>query len=213
MPISSKMIWAAAVMALCGAVSVANAAQQCFTTAGTYGAVTVTESAGCAANNPFNYSGRTGFALTITSTCTLGFSHPVTTSSITVDIDGNGTGDVTTISTNAGAYSVIGGDITAPLVPAGSPGSISASGGSINGNGSGTFRFTNAPPASITSLSLSIVAGAGGTFYRVCADDGAVTASSATPVPTLSEWGGIILFFLVAGIGGLELLRRKGPTA
>lgn len=192
-----------------GAIGAAHATQQCFSTPNTYGAVTVTESAGCALNNPFVYSGRTGFALTVASTCTLTFSKPLLTSSFTIDLDGNGTGDITTISTNAGAYTVIPADITAPLVPAGSPGSIAAGAGVINGNGSGTFRFTNAPPASITSLSIAIVPGAGGTFYRVCADDGA--GSGPAPVPTLSQWTMLILaagLLLVGAFASKRSLRN-----
>lgn len=42
----NKKIKMIALVAMCGAAGVASAAQQCFTTAGTYGAVTITESAG-----------------------------------------------------------------------------------------------------------------------------------------------------------------------
>lgn len=170
------------------------AAQQYVTVAGAYGSVTVAESPGCSANNPFVYATRSGFALTSNSTCTLTFDHPIATSSVTIDIDGNGVGDITTIATNAGPYTIVPGDISAPLVPAGSPGSIAVSGGAINGNGSGTFRFTNSPPATITSLSVTITAGAGGSFYRVGFDGGAAS------VPTLGEWA------LIALAGGLLLV-------
>lgn len=206
----NKKIKMIALVAMCGAAGVASAAQQCFTTAGTYGAVTITESAGCAANNPFSFSGRSGFALITNSSCTISFSKPIATNTVTIDLDGNGLGDITTISTDAGAYSVIAGDITAPLVPAGSPGSVSASGGIINGNGSGTFRFTNSPPASINSLTVALQPGAGGTFYRVCADDAGATPAPPTPVPTLNEWGGMILLSLVAAFAALGLRRRTG---
>lgn len=199
----------AALLLTVGAIGATHAAQQCFTTPNTYGAVTVTESAGCALNNPFVFGGRTGFAITVASTCTLTFSKPLLTSSFTIDLDGNGTNDATTISTSAGAYTVIPADITAPLVPAGSPGSIAAVSGKIDGNGSGTFRFTNAPPASITSLSIAIVPGAGGTFYRVCADDGA--GGGAAQVPTLSQWAMLLLAagLLLAGALGS---RKLGKT-
>lgn len=199
----------AAVVA-CSASIAAQAAQQCFTTtAGVYGAVTITESAGC--NNPITYNGRTGFLLGGVGACTIGFSKPIVTTSITVDIDNLDAGESTTVSTNAGAYTVIAGDLTGPLAP-GSPGTLVSGGGIIDipvGQGSGTFSFTNAPPASITSLTLTRGAGGGGTVYRVCADDAGVVAPAvATSVPTLSEWGVIFLASII-GMFGIAATRRR----
>jgi hypothetical protein len=199
-----------AAIVACSASIAAQATQQCFTTAGVYGAVTITEvGAGCAQLNPFTLHGRTGFVMfSGAQSCTIGFSKPLVTSSITVDIDDVDSNETTTVSTSAGAYTVIPGDLTGPLA-AGDPGTLSSAGGIIGSpiqRGSGTFSFTNTPPASITSLTLTH-AGAPGTFYRVCADDAGVVAP--TSVPTLSEWGLIILSGLMVMATYVTLRRRN----
>jgi hypothetical protein len=147
--------------------------QQCFAAAGTYGNVTITHT-GCGAPpwDPYTYHGRNGFALVADTTCTVGFSHAIDVSTITIDIDGNNVGDVTTISTSAGPYTAITADITGPLSSGAPPGTISATAdGKITGDGSGTFRFTNSPPATITSITFGYVYSSG-TFFRICANDG-----------------------------------------
>ncbi|MCS4292727.1 hypothetical protein M2375_000933 [Comamonas sp. BIGb0152] len=163
------------------------AANQCITTAGTYGAVTITQSAGCTEPgfNPLNYEGMDGFGLgtdmdnTAGVACTIGFDHPIRTSSITIDMSGHNPGDDTSFTTSSGTYTPISADLDPTPLPT-SPSAtdpLAVSGNLIvtSGFGSGTFRFTNAPPETTTSLTINHASQGYGTFFRVCLDDADVS--------------------------------------
>jgi len=171
------------------------AANQCITTAGTYGAVNVTQSAGCVEPgfSPYNYDGMDGFAIgtnfsnTSGVTCTIGFDHPILTSSISIDMSGHNPGDDTSFSTSSGVYSPVAADLNpTPLPTSPGTGPLEVSGNLIvtTGIGSGRFRFTNAPPATTTSITINHASQGAGTFFRVCLDDADATPS--TP-PTLVD--------------------------
>ena len=174
---------------LTAAISVGHsmAANQCITTAGTYGAVTVTESAGCSEPgfNPFTYEGMDGFGLgtntanTSGVVCTIGFDHPIRTSSISIDMNGHNPGDDTSFSTSSGLYTPVAADLNPTPLPTSTtaPDPLEVSGNLIvtRGFGSGTFRFTNSPPETTTSLTINHASQGAGTFIRVCFDDADVS--------------------------------------
>lgn len=163
------------------------AANQCITTAGAYGAVNVTQSSGCVEPgfSPFNYEGMDGFAIgtnpanTSGVTCTIGFDHPILMSSISIDMNGHNPGDDTSFTTSSGTYTPISADLDPTPLPT-SPSAIDpleVSGNLIitTGAGSGTFRFTNAPPETTTTLTINHASQGAGTFFRVCLDDADVS--------------------------------------
>lgn len=200
--------------AVCAAVlassGVAQAATQCFGDAGTFGAVSVTFSAGCGTRN-FTYGATTNaFQISGANVCTLTFSKPLATSSFTVDIGNVDTPEVTSISTNFGAYSVQAADLSASTAFP-DVGTVSASGGNIVNTGGtqakGRFQFISAPPASVTSLTLNHPTVGWTSIYRVCADD----AGAAPPasVPTMTEWAMILFGTILAGGAALHIQRRR----
>lgn len=208
-------------IAFCTAVT-SIAAQQCIASAGTYGAVTVTQSAGCMEPgfNPFDYEGMTGFGLgtnlanTAGVVCTLGFSHPVATSSVSIDLSGHNPLDDITLSTSAGPYLPVNADLNPTPLPTSpsSPLPLFVAGNAIVTSGiagSGTFHFTNSPPSSITSLTINHMSQGFGTFIRVCLDDAAPVAANANPVPTLSEWSFALMALALGGVAMVTLRRRS----
>lgn len=209
-----KLILAA--VAMLAVVSHAQAAQQCFRAGGptTYGAVTATVT-GCndynAAFVPFaaNESQRFGTGVV----CTYSFNKPLATSSLTIQLNSVGTGLQVTVSTNAGPYSPIPADIVSPLAGSGSTFALTSTGTNISalGNeGSGTVRLTNGAPATFTSISVAQTGAGSDSLVKVCADDASVLAApvAATSIPTLSEWG-LIIMAVIIGISGFLITRRR----
>lgn len=219
---------------LTGAFS-AQAAQQCLTRGpGTYGSVTVSGCANDPTNGvwnpygaaqypsgspyPFSYEGiGLGVEQNGNFSCSLTFSHPIQTSSISLNVDGHQLLDVLSISTSAGPYTPASGDISA--LPGGfSPGPLVISGSTIVGTdtgSSGIVRLTNNVPSTITSLTLQEDAQQFGTLIGVCFDDAPPSPApvpQVTAVPTTSEWvlGGLAL--LCGMMGMRRLPGRRGPA-
>jgi len=160
-------------------------AQQCFPTAGTYGAVTVTLSAGCVAGT---FNSKTG-TFQGTTLCTYTFSPAIVTNTATVDIDATNSNEALTISTNAGVYAASNSDLTGPFGTGGSICTLTTAGGNVISAcnyGSAQFRFGAAAPASITSFSM--INSVGVSAIQVCADNGvappSVTSTNPTSGPT-----------------------------
>lgn len=187
------------------------AAQQCLALPGTYGAVTVT---GCE-NDPTNgvinpvstilgpdypYDGLALGDVSQNLTCTYGFSHPIATNSITIDVDIINPVDSFTVELDGQPYAFIPADIVqTPLVASTrSTELITVDNGAVQNapstsSSSGTVRLSSTAPMRISSLKLNMDASSGGgAVTRVCIDDEAeaippalanddVTASRSQP--------------------------------
>lgn len=206
-----------AVLIACSASVTAHAAQQCFRAGGptVYGAVTVTQT-GCAdfAGVFAPFLANESQLLSTGGTCTYTFNKPLVTSTVTVKVNSLDTGAAMTIATNAGAYTSAAGDIGVPLVGSGSTRTIALNGagyigGAGGGESSGTITLTNGAPASITSISLAQTGGSA-SLVQVCADDAGVVAGAPAAVPTLSQWGVIVLASLMGMFGMAYTRRRQG---
>jgi hypothetical protein len=202
---------------------VAQAAQQCFDQAGTYGALTVTTSGpGCGTFLAFG--GITGVWLgnnDTTENCTFNFSPSVAGNSIQVTLTAHSCNNTTfceeaRFSVNGTHYVVQPADLVTPF-GSGTPVQITGAGDIVEAPGgtsagSGVVTFHNAP-SGVSSFDINHVVTLGqpaGTIYLVCADDAAVSGpppvTSTLPVPTLSEWG---LLLLATMVGALGLARRR----
>ena len=176
-------------------VSVAQAAQQCFSQAGTYGALTVTQSgSGCGTFLTFGgitglYMGDTG----VTEACTFNFSPAVQGNTIKVTLTAHSCNNVAyceeaRFSLNGTHYVVAPADLVTPfgggsvvqITPAGDI--VEAPGGTSGGSGVVTF---NSAPASVSSITINHVITLGapaGTIYETCANDAAVAGATTTIV-------------------------------
>lgn len=181
-------------------VSVGQAAQQCFSQAGTYGALTVTQSGpGCGTFLTFGgitglYMGDTG----VTEACTFNLSPAVQGNTIKVTLTAHSCNNTAyceeaRFSLNGTHYAVAPADLVTPFL-GGSPVQITgagdiveAPGGSSAGSGVVTF---NSAPASVSSITIDHVITLGapaGTIYEACADDAGVIGPGATTTGVTSS--------------------------
>lgn len=119
------------------------------------------------------------------------------------------TDEVLGIDVNGSPYAVAATEVT-PAPPA-----AAIVGGKIHApldtnNNVAEFRFNNSAPAAITSLRLEHSSALhNATFVKVCADDAtAVVPASPASIPTLNEWGLILLSGLM-GLMGVAWMRRN----
>lgn len=203
----------ASLVLVLGLANAAHATQQCFRAGGptVYGGVTVTVT-GCSdygsAFTPFAVN--ESQLISSGGTCTYSFSKPLTTSTLSVQVNSLDPSAALAVTTSAGAYTSAAGDIGTPLAGSGSTGTILLNGTGYIGaapEASGTLTLTNSAPASITSIALTQTGGSG-SLLKVCADDGGVTAAAAT-VPTLSEWGLALTTALLAVLTAFTLSRSS----
>lgn len=191
---------ALACAALLATASVAQAAQQCFSQAGTYGALTVTEAGpGCGTFLSFGgitnglYMGNNN----TTEACTFSFSPAVVGSTVRVTLTAhscNGTSycEEARFALNGAHYAVAPADLVTPF-GSGSPVQITAAGDIVEAPGggsagSGVITF-NSAPASVSSITIDHVVTLGapaGTIYEVCADDAGSGAAATTTAVTSS---------------------------
>jgi hypothetical protein len=192
---------AVACIATFATVSGVQAAQQCFTQAGTYGALTVTQSGpGC--GTFLTYEGFTnGLYLgnsNTTEACTFTMSPAVQGNTITVGIRAHSC-NVTSFceevrfSLNGAHYAVAPTDLVTPVpgfgnaVPINGAGDIVGSAGTSDGSGLVTF---NSAPGSVSTITLNHVVTLGspaGTVYQVCADDAGGVGPGATTTSVVSS--------------------------
>ena len=154
-------------IALLATTPVAQAAQQCFSQAGTYGALTVTQSGpGCGTFLAFG--GITGVWLGNTNTtenCTFTLSPPVVGSSIQITLTAHSCNNTSyceeaRFSLNGTHYVVQPGDLVTPF-NGGTPVQITGAGDIVEAPGgtsagSGVVTFHNGPPA-VTSVDINHV--------------------------------------------------------
>jgi hypothetical protein len=205
---------------------VAQAAQQCFDQAGTFGNLTVT-TAGTGCGTFLNYGGITGIWEgdgNITENCTFNFSPAINGTTMTVALTAHSCTapasacEDAVFSVNGSHYVVAPGDVN-NAVPAGGEAVIITGTGDIRdmtagpvpGDGRATITFGHAP-ASTTSLDINhviVVGNPNGTIYLVCADDGPAGPAVVTVVPTLSPWALYGLPLLLAGMGFFFMRKQR----
>lgn len=181
-------------------VSVGQAAQQCFSQAGTYGPLTVTQS-GTGCGTFLGFGGITGLYMgdtDVTEACTFNVSPAIQGSTIRVTLTAHSC-DTTSyceearFSLNGAHYVVAPADLVTPF-GSGSPVQITGAGNIVEApggtsSGSGVVTF-NSAPASVSSITLDHVITMGapaGTIYEVCADDGGVIGPGATTTGVTSS--------------------------
>ncbi|HUP24645.1 MAG TPA: hypothetical protein VNB06_17105 [Thermoanaerobaculia bacterium] len=183
---------------LLGTTSLAHAAEVCFSSAGTHGALSVTESGpGCGTFLTYGpitnglYMGNSN----TTEACTFSFSPAVLGSTVNVKLTAHscvaGACEEAEFSINGTHYVVAPADLDNTQPPGGSPLQITAAGDIVeapggSGDGYGTVTF-NSAPGSTTSLTINHVVTLGepnGTIYEVCADDSGTSAPTNTPTNT-----------------------------
>jgi len=176
------------------------AAQQCFSQAGTYGALTVTQSGpGC--GTFLSFGGITGLYMGsegVTEACTFSLSPAVQGNTINVTLTAhscNGTSycEESRFSLNGTHYVVAPADLVTPF-GGGSPVQITgagdiveAPGGSSAGSGVVTF---NSAPGSVSSITINHVVTLGapaGTIYQTCADDAGGVGPGVTTTAVVSS--------------------------
>jgi uncharacterized protein (TIGR03382 family) len=173
----------------------AEAATQCFSSGGTYGALTVTAT-GTGCGTFLSYSGIYGVWMGNSSTteaCTFTMSTAsggVDQSTLTVDMTAHsnvsGAVEEAEFELNGTKYSVTAADIdnsstTGEDLYATSSGRVGGVLSTSGGNGVGTVSFGSTSTA-VTSLEINHIVLTGspnGTIYRVCVDDGGVTTVDA----------------------------------
>ena len=215
------------ILGLFATSAAAQPAQVCFSQAGTFGGLTVTQSgAGC--GNFLTYGGITNglyMGDNATESCTFNVSPSVQGSTLLVRLTAHscipGSCEEVQFSLNGTHYAVAPADLDNTQPPGGTSVSINGAGDVVgspvsNGDGRATVTF-NSAPASVTSILINHVITSGspaGTIYEVCAFAGGNPppppgpALTPAPVPTLSEW----MLMLVAGLvalGGIALGRRR----
>ena len=215
---------AGACAAMLAATPVAQAAQQCFHQAGTYGALTVTTSGpGC--GTTLSFGGITGVWMgdtNATENCTFNLSPAVNGSTIQITLTAHSCNPGTyceeaRFSLNGVHYAVQTADLVTPF-GGGTPVMINGSGDIIEAPGgtsagSGVVTFHSAP-SSVSSVDINHVVTLGspnGTIYQVCADDAGggppPPPPPTLPVPTISQWGLVVLAGLL-GVFGVWRRRR-----
>jgi hypothetical protein len=183
-------------------VSVGQAAQQCFSQAGTFGALTVTQS-GSGCGTFLTYEGITnglymGDANT-TEACTFTLSPAVQGNTISVALrahscDGTNFCEEAHFALNGTHYVVAPADLVTPAGGFGTAVTITGAGdilgaATASGDGSGLVTF-NSAPASVSSITIDHVVtlgGPAGTIYQVCADDGGAGGPGATSTVVVSS--------------------------
>lgn len=190
-----------ACIAMLGTMSVAEAAQQCFAQAGTYGGLTVAQSGpGCGTFLSFGgitnglYMGDGG----VTEACTFSLSPAVVGNSISVKLTAHSCDNTTyceeaRFSLNGTHYVVAPADLSTPfgggsvVQITGAGDIVEAPGGTSAGSGIVTF---NSAPASVSSVTVNHVITLGfpaGTIYEVCADDGGAGGPGGTTTVVTSS--------------------------
>jgi len=164
------------------------AALQCFSQAGTYGNLTVTETGGNCVQQT-SHGGVTGVVLGNSNTdqnCQFDISPAVVGSTVEVrmsalDVSYPSYSEEVFFSMNGSFVAITTGDIDNSYPTGGDP-LVASTGGaadptvggvSATGSGRGTVRF-GAAPASVSSINIQhnwIIGGPNGTVYEVCADD------------------------------------------
>lgn len=190
-----------------------NAAQQCFSQAGKYGALTVTEDGtGCSQLGATRY-GISNWAVVANSNCRFNVSPVVPRAGLRVLLGNINPPEVVSFSLNGSPYSVQAADIDNVTIPPTPAGTISLTGSGVTGNASGGDNGGNgivsfgSGPSSVSSITVAQTSPPGyGALLVVCADDG--PAASAMPVPSLSTWG-MLALTLLTSLGGIVFLRRK----
>jgi hypothetical protein len=182
-------------------VSVGHAAQQCFTQAGTFGGLTVTQSgAGC--GTFLTYQGITNglwLGNDTTEACTFTLSPAVQGNTITVQLRAHscdvpsGFCEESRFSLNGTHYVVAPADLVTPfnggdaVTITGAGDIVDTAGGTNDGSGLVTF---NSAPASVSSITIDHVNTLGspaGTIYQVCADDAGGVGPGATTTVVVSS--------------------------
>lgn len=185
-----------------------SAATQCFSQAGTYGNLTVSESgAGC--GNFLNYGGITGIWMGdsgVSESCQFDFSPAVAGNTLEVRMTAHsvvpGIAEEAVFSLNGSFVAIVPSDIDNSYPPGG-VGLLVGTGGALDptvggvsaeqippGDGRGTVRFSGAP-ASVSSINIQhnmVVGNAAGTIYEICADDeGGVAEPASTATFNVSK--------------------------
>ena len=211
---------ASALVITVGALSAANAAEQCFAfRAGattTYGAVDVTVSGNCVDTTVQRGTFAAGTAQLMggSSACTYTFSKPLLTNSVSIQVEGlQNNGLSMKVRIDDELYQSTAADIGPPLVGSTSTSSLQILDTGYIGvqspSSSGTIKLTNNPPATLTSL--RVAKNGQPSWIKVCADDAGVPApvTASTPVPTLSEWNLVLTSGLLAAVGFFAFVRKK----
>ncbi len=192
---------ALACMTMFATVSVAQAAQQCFSQAGTFGGLTVTQSGpGC--GSFLTYEGFTnGLYMgdgNTTEACTFTLSPAVQGNTINIGLRAhscNGTSfcEEVQFSLNGTHYAVAPADLVTPAGGFGEAVTINGAGdvvgGAFSSDGSGLVTF-NSAPGSVSSITINHVVTLGapaGTIYQVCADDAGGVGPGGTATVVVSS--------------------------
>jgi len=169
----------------------AMAALQCFSQAGTYGNLTVTES-GTGCGTFLSWGGITGLYLGnsgASESCQFNFSPDVAGNTVEVRMTAHSVvsfaSEEAVFSLNGAFVAIVPSDIDNSY-PSGGVGLLAGTGGALDptvggvsaeqiepGDGRGTVRFS-AAPASVSNISIQhnmVLSDAAGTIYEVCADD------------------------------------------
>lgn len=171
----------------------AHAAQQCFSQAGTYGSLTITENGtGCIQADGPRY-GISDWAVISNSTCNFNISPPVAGANIKVRLGNINPGEVVSFALNGSPYAVQAADLDNTTTPPTPAGTLSLSGTDVIGNasggddgGNGIVSFGNAPSL-VSSVTIAQSTPPGfGALLNVCIDEPATPV--VTAVPTLTEW-------------------------
>lgn len=197
--------WGAALGFIVVASSSVQAAQVCVGTSGTYGPVTVTRSGTCN-DFPGTFNGiSNGFVVSAVSTCSFAFSPAVPAAQLSVKVADVNDFDQVGFNLNGAGYTLVAGDVDTTSTPPTNPGRLSLVSNQVTGlaglAGEGSILFTNSAPATVSSLDV-VKTGSGGVISAVCFD------APATPVPTLNQWGTIIMAMML-GLAGFGVMRRR----
>lgn len=198
--------WGAALGFIVVATSSAHAAQMCVSGSGSFGSVTVTRSGTCSDFGGTISGVSNGFIVSGVSTCSFAFSPAVPASQLSVKVVDVNDFDQVGFNLNGASYTLVAGDIDTTLTPPSSPGRLSLVSNQVTGlaaqaAGEGSISFTNSAPATVSSLDV-VKTGSGGVISVVCFD------APATPVPTLNQWGTIIMAMML-GLAGFGAMRRR----
>lgn len=192
----------------------AHAAQQCFSQAGRYGSLTVTENGtGCTQLGETRYD-IADWAVISNSTCNFNISPPVAGANIKVRLGNLNPGEVVSFALNGSPYAVQAADLDNTTTPPTPAGTLSLSGSNVIGNasggdagGNGIISFSNAP-SMVSSVTIAQSTPPGfGALLNVCIDDR--TTPVVTAVPTLTEWAQYGMAMMLLLLGGRYLRTRS----
>ena len=194
----------------------AHAAQQCFSQAGTYGSLTVTENGtGCNQLSELRY-GISDWAVISNSTCNFTISPPVAGANVKVRLGNINPGEVVSFALNGSPYAVQAADLDNTTTPPTPAGTLSLSGSNVIGNasggddgGNGIVSFGNAPSL-VSSVTIAQSTPPGyGALLNVCVNEPATPV--VTAVPTLTEWAQYAMALMLLIFGG-RYLRTMGRS-